>query len=259
MYRKYILLGCILILLGISSCSSSNTTGNVTIQPVKYHSWCDDHPFWNLCGHNDRTDSWDSIEHDILVEPIPEQTSAVPKNRLEKCEEIVKNYNDTHIYQKNNYDCDDMTLDIWNQLKKEYINAKIGLGNVTHGVDNLWESSHAWVIAEYEPDKWIALEGIGGHVINKNDNPLYYTGWFFDTPTEYKKYREIVAQYMDELDYLNQLKMEYNSSSVSGEDKKNKEAIIDDREKKRKELETKMIALSQGVRASNLNLFENQS
>ena len=257
MYRKFILLSFILIILGISSCSSSNTSTDENVQPAKIYSFCDDHPDWNLCEHKDRTDPTDLMDHENLIHSTTKKTGVVSRNRLEICKDIVKNYNETHIYEIHNYDCDDMTMDIWNQLKNEYINAKIGLGNVSYEVDNLWESSHAWVIAEYEPDKWVALEGVGGYLVNKSDNPLYFTGWFFETPLEYKKYRELVAQYNDELRDLNQLKREYNTSSFNSNDRNTKQIIIDDHEKKMKELVTKMVALSQGVKASNLNLFEN--
>lgn len=257
MKRHVIIFSIIFISLGICFCSSSNTTGGKDIQPVYYRSWCDDHPDWNLCDHRDRLDPSDIMEHDNLINAKPGITTEKATSRLEICEKIVKEYNETHIYQKHYYDCDDMTLDIWNQLKKKYINAKIGLGNVTVKVENLWESSHAWIIAEIEPDIWVALDGVEGRVVHKKENPLYYYGWFFDTPLEYKRYRELVAQYNDELGYLNQLKQEYNSSVLSNEDRKNKKIIIDDREKKRIELQTKMVALSQGVKTANLNLFNN--
>jgi len=248
----------IILLTVIPSCIIGNTTPYTDTHSQKIPSWCDEHPFWNLCRHNENYDPWNTIKHDLQAHSPTPQPATTDKSRLEKCEEIVKNYNETHIYEKHTFDCDDMTLDIWNQLKKEYINAKIGLGNVTCEVDNLWEASHAWVIAEYEPNQWIALEGVGGHVISKDDNPLYYTGWFFDSPMEYKKYRELAAQYKEEMEDFNRLLTD-NNSSLSEEDRKKKEILIEDYTKKRLELEEKIIALSQGVKASNLYLFGNKT
>jgi hypothetical protein len=259
MKGKSILL-CVILLIIETSCGSSySITGDNDLQSIKSRSFCDDHPFWNLCNPSYRLDSWDRIDHDLRLYSTSELTNVKQKSRLEICEDIVRKYNETHIYEKHNYDCDDMTMDIWNQLKKEYINAKIGLGNITDDTDNLWESSHAWVIAEYEPDTWIALEGVGGYLVSREENPLYYTGWFFDSPLEYKKYRELVAQFKDEVDDFNQLVEEYTNSSLSGNERKIIEVIIDDQIKKRKELENKLIALSQGVKTSNLHLFENKT
>jgi uncharacterized protein (DUF342 family) len=99
---------------------------------------------------------------------------------------------------------------------------------------------------------------VGGHVISKDDNPLYYTGWFFDSPMEYKKYRELAAQYKEEMEDFNRLLTD-NNSSLSEEDRKKKEILIEDYTKKRLELEEKIIALSQGVKASNLYLFGNKT
>ena len=258
MNKISIALSVIIFLTVFPPCIAGNITPYTDNQTQNSPSWCDEHPFWNLCRHNDKYDPWNTIRHDLKVHsPTPQQTIA-EKSRLEKCEDIVKKYNETHIYEKHNFDCDDMTLDIWNQLKKEYINAKIGLGNVTHEADNLWEASHAWVIAEYEPNQWIALEGVGGYVISKDDNPLYYTGWFFDSPLEYKKYRELAAQYEEEREDFNQL-LTINNSSLQEDERKKKEILIEDYTKKRLELEEKIIALSQGVKASNLHLFENKT
>lgn len=249
----------LILLLLIWPGSSAGTSNTPDPSPGMIRSWCDDHPDWNLCTPRDRHDPSEIIDHDLSVYTPPESTGPRIISRLDRCGQIVRAYNATHIYEKHSYDCDDMTLDIWNQLKKEYINAKIGLGNVTDPVANLWESSHAWVIAEYEPDRWVALEGVEGRLVYKDENPLYYTGWFFDTPLEYKKYREYLIRLQDEIEDMNRLAGEITLSYLNDDDRKVKEYILADHARKRQDLETKIIALSQGVRVSHLDLFANSS
>lgn len=189
------------------------------------------------------------------IKSVKDAKSANYSFRLEKCKEIVRNYYDTHIYQIDNYDCDDMTLDLSNQLKKEYINSKIAIGDIDKDITYPWESMHAWVIAEYEPDKWIALEGTGGYIVLAEDNPRYYQGWFFDEPLEFKKYRELRSQLDDEIRYVDQLHREYNSTNMSQNEKYSKAIIIKDHTEKYRDLEFKIIALSQGINWENSDIF----
>ena len=96
---------------------------------------------------------------------------------MKKCENIVKNYANTHHYEENTYDCDDMAMDVWNMLKKEGINARLTVGDVEKEIRFPWEANHAWVLAEVNQDQWLLLEATGGYV--ETENPLYYRGWFF--------------------------------------------------------------------------------
>lgn len=130
-------------------------------------------------------------------------------NKIETCMRIARQYANSHDYQRDTYDCDDMAMDVWNMLQKEGINAKIAIGNVEKNIQYPWESDHAWVLAEVNPDEWLALEATGGFI--ERENKLYYQGWFFRSPLEMKEYRELQNQYNSQIDKLNKAIDEYNS------------------------------------------------
>ena len=127
---------------------------------------------------------------------LKEQYELVGETPIETAENIVKRYYETHIYSK--YDffvCSDMALDVWNMLKAQGINALIQIGNVETGAKDITEIDHAWVLAETSPGKYLALETTGGYTVWVDDNPLYYQGWSFDNPKEYKRYVELRYEY----------------------------------------------------------------
>jgi hypothetical protein len=109
--------------------------------------------------------------------------------------EIAQEYYSTHTYMGTQtgqssdiYVCVDMAKDVWNMIKTRGINAVIYVGNVNNDISSISEANHAWVLAEVGPEQWLAVETTGGYVVNKNENPRYYTGYKFDTPTDLKKY-----------------------------------------------------------------------
>jgi hypothetical protein len=79
-----------------------------------------------------------------------------------------------------------MANDVWNILKTKGINAKIRIGNVDKDNAKLFESNHAWVLAEVSADNWLPLETTGGYLVSVKDNPCYYRGWNFYTPNNLK-------------------------------------------------------------------------
>jgi len=129
-------------------------------------------------------------------------------NKIKTCERIVQQYSDSHDYQSDTYDCDDMAMDVWNMLQKENINSQLVIGDVKNDIQYPWEANHAWVLAEIDTDEWLALEATGGFV--ERDNPLYYQGWFFNSPLELKEYRELMNVYDNQIDKLNRAIDEYN-------------------------------------------------
>jgi len=50
----------------------------------------------------------------------------------------------------------------------------------------LWD-----VAAETSPGQYLALETTAGYLVWQEDNPLYYQGWSFDNPREYKRFVEL--------------------------------------------------------------------
>jgi hypothetical protein len=127
------------------------------------------------------------------------------------CKEIVEEYHKTHTYYgKDIYVCGDMACDVWDMLKTRGINAMIMIGNVEKNIRNATEANHAWVLAEVEPNKWLALETTGGYIVYYKDNPLYYQGWHFYTPKQFKEYLQLLKQYQEQISKYNEAVEEYN-------------------------------------------------
>lgn len=127
---------------------------------------------------------------------LKDQYELVGETAIETAENIVKRYYETHIYSE--YDffvCSDMSLDVWNMLKAQGIDALIKIGNVETGAKDITEVNHAWVLAETSPGHYLALETTGGYTVWGEDNPLYYRGWSFDNPREYKRFVELKQEY----------------------------------------------------------------
>jgi len=136
------------------------------------------------------------VELQSEIRGLKEQYEIVGETPTETAENIVKWYHETHIYSK--YDffvCSDMALDVWNMLKAQGIDALIQIGNVETGAENITEANHAWVLAETSPGKYLALETTAGYLILREDKPLYYEGWSFDNPREYKRFVELKQEF----------------------------------------------------------------
>lgn len=131
-----------------------------------------------------------------LVGATPAETAA----------NIVKRYYETHTYSM--YDffvCADMSLDVWNMLKAQEIDALIQIGNVERAAEDMVESNHAWVLAETSPGNYLALETTSGQIVTEEENPLYYEGWSFDNPRKYKEFEALKQEYNVRANIVNQL------------------------------------------------------
>jgi len=130
----------------------------------------------------------------------------VGETPADTAENIVKRYYETHIYST--YDffvCADMSLDVWNMLKAHGIDALIQIGNVERAAEDMVDSNHAWVLAEISPSNYLALETTSGKAVTEEENPLYYKGWSFDNPREYKEFEELKQKYNVRVSIVNQL------------------------------------------------------
>ena len=122
---------------------------------------------------------------------------------------IVRHYHETHTYSKKDlFVCADMAMDVWNMLQAQGIDAVIQIGDVEKAVLNMQDSSHAWVKAEISPGKYLALETTNGHAVPRAENPLYYAGWSFDNPQEYKRFEELKYEYNVRAGILNSMVLE---------------------------------------------------
>jgi hypothetical protein len=156
-------------------------------------------------------------EPTTTLTPIPTQitpthTPTLEEMNIQISKEVVEEYHQTHTYYgKDIFVCGDMANDVWNMLKTRGINAKIQIGNVDKDNATLFESNHAWVLAEVSADKWLALETTGGYLVYSTDNPRYYRGWNFYTPKQFKEYLQLLTQYNDQLSKYNDAVTQYNN------------------------------------------------
>ncbi len=136
------------------------------------------------------------LDGDELVGETPAETAA----------NIVGYYHETHTYSVTDlFVCGDMAADVWNMLKAQDIPAVIQVGSVDTVVIDIINSNHAWVMAEIAPGEYLALETTGGRVVTEEENALYYRGWSFATPKDYKRHAELVREYNVRVDIINQL------------------------------------------------------
>ena len=162
------------------------------------------------CVDTDKA-TWDI---DDAVDP---ENKTIRKN-VRICEEVAKQYHETHTYVKNDvFDCDNMACDVWNMLKTKGVNAKIVVGNVDLDKYNMEDWNHAWVIAEIAPDKWLAIECTEGYIVYEKDNPRYYRGHFFNNPKSLRDFNQLYTTYQTQLNeydaainFYNALVDEYN-------------------------------------------------
>jgi outer membrane murein-binding lipoprotein Lpp len=135
-------------------------------------------------------------------------TGATPQETAEK---IVSYYHETHVYSA--YDlfvCSDMAAEVWNMLKAAGIDSVIAVGNVDTAVSDILQSNHAWVLAEVQPGKYLALETTGGYSVTASQNILYYRGWSFDSPADLKGYNDLVKEYNVRVGIRNDINDEVN-------------------------------------------------
>ncbi len=123
----------------------------------------------------------------------PSKNNALPiigkTSKIATLEKIVREYHQTHTYMGDSiYVCGDMASDVWNMVETQNINAMIVIGNVERDITKIEDADHAWVIAEVDPNSWIALETTGGYLVCDDpkicpvSNPRYFTGWKFANP-----------------------------------------------------------------------------
>jgi len=126
------------------------------------------------------------------IDRLREQYEIVGDTTEETAKNIVKKYNETHVYSQNDFFiCSNMALDVWNMLKAQQLNAVIRIGSIDAAVSDIAEANHAWVLAEVADGQYLALETTGGYAVKESENPLYYQGWTFASPKEYKEYEEL--------------------------------------------------------------------
>ena len=148
-------------------------------------------------------------------------------------QQIVEDYHKIHTYTLEDYFvCADMAQDVWNIVETQGMRALLVAGNIKNPNADWKDYDHAWVIVEAAPQQWVALETTGGFLVNKNENPNYYRGIFFENPKDLKtnmdlrrdhnneiarfaaivsQYNAKVSEYNTELDYYRSIFDSYNN------------------------------------------------
>jgi hypothetical protein len=144
------------------------------------------------------------------LQPTPTPIVTEEEKNVETVTDIVEEYYKTHTYSE--YDlfvCADMAIDVWNMVKTQGINTEIAVGNMDDPNADWTEYNHAWVLAEVSSDTWLALETTGGYVTYDEN---YYSGYFFDSPREFKEYLELMKEYNAQIDRIKELQIEYSDT-----------------------------------------------
>jgi len=124
--------------------------------------------------------------------------------------QIVEDYHATHTYTLPDfYVCADMAQDVWNMVETRGIPAKIAAGNIKEPGADVKDYDHAWVLAQYAPGEWIAMETTGGYLVP--NNPGYYSGIFFKNPKDFKTYLDLMQDYNSEVGRIATLVDQYNA------------------------------------------------
>jgi mannose/fructose-specific phosphotransferase system component IIA len=128
---------------------------------------------------------------------------------LETVTNIIEYYHDTHVYSKTDlFVCSDMASEVWSMLQAQGIDALIVVGDKEKAISDIIQSDHAWLLAEVEPGQYLALEATAGYAVYESENPLYYQGWYFDSPADMKSYNELVKEYNVRVEIRNQMVLE---------------------------------------------------
>jgi len=132
----------------------------------------------------------------LTATSTPAPAESLEERNVRISEEIVKKYHETHAKNESEIlECGDMARDVWDLLETEGIHSKIMIGRLDREVANISEADHAWVVAEIAPNKWLALDPTEGQPVT---NPLYYIGWHFATPIDFRSYEQLLTQFNDQ-------------------------------------------------------------
>ncbi len=133
-------------------------------------------------------------------------------------ERIIKTYYATHEYIVDVHDCNNMSDDIWDMLKKQGISSRIVIGDVDQSINDILQSNHAWVLADIGDGEYLALETTNGQAVTRDENPRYYTGWYFKDPADVKANDDLRTEYNARVMVLNAVAAQLDSQTIAAQD-----------------------------------------
>jgi hypothetical protein len=122
---------------------------------------------------------------------------------------IVEQYHGMHPYIPGFYVCTNMAEDVWSIVEMNGIPAKIAAGDVQNPNVTVYKYNHAWVLAEYAPGEWMAMETTGGFLVPHD--PAYYRGIFFANMADFKSYIALTQNNNDEIALIENITSQYNA------------------------------------------------
>ncbi|MCX5849391.1 MAG: hypothetical protein NTW65_08065 [Deltaproteobacteria bacterium] len=165
----------------------------------------------------------------------PQTTPPTPQtpDKMKIVKIIAAMYHVSHSYTKEGgFVCLDMADDVWNQMKKYGIEAKIMGGNIQENITT-WnyrqlalESNHAWVVAKLGPTEKVAIETTAGTVITPEmeNASVYFKGIEFDNPDQIKRFERLRIKMNEVCRDANNLVKDWNEN-VAGKQHKSEETI----------------------------------
>lgn len=237
-------LAAILVVSLLTGCSTSTGTSgggdNTLLDEAKDQ----------IANLQDEIEEWKdkAAEFQQKVQEVAAESELVGDTDEETAINIIEQYHETHTYSKTDlFVCADMAMDVWNMLQAQGIDAVIQIGDVEKAITEMQDSGHAWVLAEVAPGQELALETTNGNVVQRSENPLYYAGWSFENPAEYKRFeelkyehnirveiynslaaeqQEVALEYNAAVDTYNSVVDQYNAGGVSIDELNNKKAVM---------------------------------
>jgi hypothetical protein len=117
---------------------------------------------------------------------------------------VAAYYHQTHTYTATDmFVCGDMAAELWNMLQTFGIDSIMVVGAVDVSITDILQSNHAWLLAEVEPETYLAVECTAGVTRNADQYPLYYRGWYYSNPETLKHYFDQVKEYNTRVAMIN--------------------------------------------------------
>jgi hypothetical protein len=216
-----IIITLLVVLVSINGCQSSGISANEYNDVIDQLQAANDQISELWTEKTDLESAKETVEDDledalatiselqVQISGMVGQSDLTGENTLETVINIIEYYHDTHMYSKSDlFVCSDMSMEVWNMLQARGIKALIVVGDIETLIDDILLSTHAWVLAEIEENRYLALETTGGYVVYNSENDLYYKGWYFKNPADMKSYNELVKEYNVRVSIINQIIVE---------------------------------------------------
>ncbi len=155
------------------SCGFTLQCGSISSGPMNYLS------LEELSDNSDHWNQWENAE-DL-------------KNKVKQLANVSRAY---HGYIENEYDCNDMAVDIWNMLEVNEpvpIQSIIVVGNLDEEAETFEECNHAWLVILNKPEGGVvtiyALEPTNAEIYkytveNNSSTAEYFNGFFYEKPSD---------------------------------------------------------------------------